>query len=83
MSSAEDDMDDVSVALQPLQDGFAADGGFLAVDRKDGTLQIRLVLTDESCANCIVGPDVLRAIVKGRLADAGVTAPVDVVDPRE
>lgn len=82
MTVTQDDVDKVRAALEPLQEGFVADGGSLAVDGGGDRLQVRLVLTDESCGDCIVGPEILRAIVTGRLADEGVTVPVDVVDPR-
>ena len=83
MTITEEDVSRVSTALQPLQDGFATDGASLSVDRSGGALQVRLVLAEESCADCIVGPEILRAIVTGCLTDAGVTLPVTVVDPRE
>jgi hypothetical protein len=83
MTITKDDVGKVDAALQPLQEGFVADGGSLAVESDGDTVVVRLVLTDESCGDCIVGPDVLRAIVRGRLADAGIALPVAVVDPRE
>ena len=82
MSITEAELSRVSDALKPLQEGFAQDGAALAVDGVGESIEVRLVLTDESCADCIVGPDILRSIVEGQLQGAGVTAPVTVVDPR-
>jgi hypothetical protein len=83
MNVTEEDVTRVDTVLQPLREGFAEDGASLAVDSTEAGIRVRLVLTDESCADCIVGPEILRAIVTGQLADAGVTLPVTVVDPRE
>ncbi|WP_456598594.1 hypothetical protein [Blastococcus sp. SYSU DS0616] len=83
MSVTEADLAQVSAALELLQEGFVQDGGSLAVEGAGDSVEVRLVLTDESCADCIVGPEIFRSIVLGRLQDAGVTAPVTVRDPRE
>ena len=83
MSITEADLSRVSEALGPLQEGFAQDGGSLAVEGAGDTVEVRLVLTDESCADCIVGPEILRSIVLGQLQGAGITTPVTVLDPRE
>jgi hypothetical protein len=82
MNVTEDDLSRASEALGPLQEGFAEDGAFLAVEGVGESIQVRLVLTDESCADCIVGPDILRSIVLEQVKSAGLTAPVTVVDPR-
>jgi hypothetical protein len=83
MSDTEADVSRVSAALQPLQDGFAADGASLVVEGDGEGVRVRLSLTDESCAECIVGPDILRSIVTEQVRGAGVVAPLTVVDPRE
>lgn len=83
MTITEADVSGIVRALQPLQDGFAQDGGSLAVESDGDAVRVSLVLTDDSCADCIVGPQILRSIVTGQLASAGVTVPVTVVDSRE
>jgi hypothetical protein len=82
MNVTEADLSRVSEALGPLQEGFAEDGASLSVEGVGEAIQVRLVLTDESCADCIVGPDILRSIVQEQVRSAGLTAPVTVVDPR-
>lgn len=83
MSVTEADVSRVSAALEPLQDGFAEDGASLVVEGDGEGVRVRLALTDESCADCIVGPEILRSIVTEQVRTAGVVAPVTVVDPRE
>lgn len=82
MNVTENDLSRASEALGPLQDGFGEDGASLTVEGAGESIQVRLVLTDESCADCIVGPDILRSIVLEQVKRAGLTAPVTVVDPR-
>lgn len=83
MTVTEEQRRAVEVALQPLDEGFAADGAGLSVSGGGDCIEVRLVLTDESCADCIVAPPLLREIVTGRLADVGVSEPVRLIDPRE
>jgi hypothetical protein len=83
MSITEADVSRITTVLQPLQEGFAQDGGSLAVDSGGDAIRVTLVLTDASCADCLVGPEILRSIITGQLTGAGVTVPVTVIDPRE
>jgi hypothetical protein len=82
MSISEAELSRASEALAPLRDGFAEDGADLAVGGSGDAIQVRLVLTEESCGDCIVGPDILHSIVLEQLRGAGLAAPVTVVDPR-
>ncbi len=55
-------VDDV---IAPLREGFQADGADLAVDEaSDEVVRIRLVVTDETCFDCILPGDVLTQILE-------------------
>jgi Fe-S cluster biogenesis protein NfuA len=76
---------DVEKALDGLRQGFKADGADLAiVSATDSKVTIRLIGTDETCWDCIVAPDQLRAVVDSVLRrSVGTLGAVDLIDSRE
>jgi hypothetical protein len=74
----------VDSVLEPLWQGFQADGANLAVDGAfDAEIQVRLVVTDETCLDCILltaAPTrVVEQAVRERLPEAGR---ITSTDPR-
>jgi Fe-S cluster biogenesis protein NfuA len=74
----------VAEALASLRAGFEADGADLTVDTASPErVVIRLVMTDETCADCIVPTQMLERMVsttlRGRFPEMGQ---LEVVDPR-
>jgi hypothetical protein len=64
-------MRQVEDILEPIMFALAADGAVLTVETvTDATLRLRLDTTD-ACAECVVGDEVLEAIVLGHLRSAG------------
>jgi hypothetical protein len=60
--------DTVLEALAPLRQGFNADGADLCVDEASSDrVSVRLVLTDETCMDCISPTPVLTRIVETTL----------------
>jgi hypothetical protein len=74
----------VSSALDPLRQGFQADGADLLVDAASAeAVTVRLVITDETCLECISPTPLLTQIVEAAVRedfpDVGRFA---LVDPR-
>lgn len=57
--------DDVNAALDPLRQGFQADGADLMVDEaSDEVVAVRLVVTESTCLECVSPTPVLTRIVE-------------------
>jgi Fe-S cluster biogenesis protein NfuA len=76
---------DVKKALDGLRQGFQADGADLAIESAtESQVTIRLIGTDDTCWDCIVPPDQLRAVIGSVLrSSVGAIETVDLIDPRE
>ena len=76
--------DTVLEALAPLRAGFNADGADLSVDAATTDLvSVRLVLTDETCMECISPTPVLTRIVETTIRSSFPDiAQFQFVDPR-
>lgn len=72
-------------ALSGLREGFQADGADLElVSIEGGTARVRLVITDETCQECIVPGTMLRLMLDTALRRACLeVAVVQLEDPRE
>ena len=72
-------------ALSGLREGFQADGADLELVSVDGVrARVRLVITDETCQECILPGDMLKPMLETTLR--GACPELDVVefdDPRE
>lgn len=77
-------VEDVDRALAGLREGFQADGADLEVlSVVDGTARVRLVITEETCLECIVPRHILRDVVAASVKQAcPELRRVDVEDPR-
>lgn len=67
-------MDAIDHALAPIRAGLEADGaGLVAEGIEDGgtRLVLRLVVSPEACADCLVGPEVMEQMVLAALQDQG------------
>jgi hypothetical protein len=76
---------DLTEAIGPLRRGFNADGADLVVESatEDSTV-VRLVITDETCLDCIVPHDMLEFIIAGTVTKRfPQISNVEVIDPRE
>jgi Fe-S cluster biogenesis protein NfuA len=76
---------DVEKALDGLRQGFQADGADLAIESAtESVVTIRLIGTDDTCWDCIVPPDQLRAVIGSVLRTSlAAVETIDVIDPRE
>ncbi|HET9692627.1 MAG TPA: hypothetical protein VFP61_15880 [Acidimicrobiales bacterium] len=74
----------VEEVLRPYAAGLQTDGADLRVEVHDDTgVAVTLVVTDETCLDCIMPGDTIRDIVARLLADRfGHPVPVVVHDPR-
>jgi Fe-S cluster biogenesis protein NfuA len=77
--------DNVSTILDPLRQGFQADGADLLVEEAtDDVVAVRLIITDDTCLECISPRPVLTRIVETTLRS---TFPdfgrFELVDPRD
>lgn len=78
-------LESVHDAIDPLRSGFQADGADLVVERatEDGVV-VRLVVTDETCLDCIVPTDMLHYLVSNAINTQWPDiSHIDIVDPRE
>lgn len=75
---------DVDRALAGLREGFQADGADLEVlSVEDGVARVRLVITEETCLECIVPGHILREVVAASVRQACPDLRrVEVEDPR-
>lgn len=74
----------VAEALDTLAESLRADGADLVLeDVGPAAATVRLVVTDETCHECIVSPEILRAIV-GDVVRSAVPEILDIEvdDPR-
>lgn len=71
-------------ALAPLRAGFEADGADLAVESASlERVVVRLVLTSDTCADCIVPTTILERMISTTLRDRfPELGRLEVVDPR-
>ena len=76
--------DAVLAALAPLRQGFNADGADLSVDEASADLiAVRLMLTEETCMECISPTAVLTRIVESTVRSSfPEVATFQFVDPR-
>ncbi len=80
---------DVRGAVAELDDLVSADGARFELERWDheaSIVRLRLVIDDDTCAECVVPQGLLETIAVNRLRQAlpSVTlAAVTIVDPRE
>jgi hypothetical protein len=75
----------VEQAIGPLVEALRADGADVEVAAvRDGTAELRLLLDDASCAECVMPADVLEALFLDAIAatDQSVDR-VRFLDPRE
>jgi hypothetical protein len=75
----------ISAVLEPLRQGFQADGADLAIDEaNDAEVKVRLIVTEDTCLDCIMPTDFLTRILESTVRD---TFPeignFAFVDPRE
>ena len=74
----------VDAALAGLREGFQADGADLEVlSVESGVARVRLVVTDETCLECIVPGPILQQVVEASVKQAVPdVSRVEVEDPR-
>jgi Fe-S cluster biogenesis protein NfuA len=73
------------IDLQPARAILQADGGDIEFVRRDGgSVHLRLLIADASCAECVLPRAMLEPVVFDMLrrSDASITA-VSIDDPRE
>lgn len=73
-----------AAALEGLREGFQADGADLELVSVEGPrARVRLVVTDQTCQECIVPPPLLQQILEAQLRQAcPELTSVEVEDPR-
>lgn len=74
----------VGAALAGLREGFQADGADLeVVSVENGVARVRLVVTDQTCLDCIVPGPVLRQVVEASVRQSCPEVhSVEIDDPR-
>lgn len=72
----------LDAALRPVTESLAVDGYVFAVESyEDGVLRARVSASDSACADCLVPPDTMVAILRGMVpADVPIRA-VHIVYP--
>ena len=75
----------IEIALDDVRALLRADGGDLELlGEADGTVRLRLVLEDASCADCVLPKALLTDVVRDALAKRGAAVErVEIDDPRE
>ena len=75
----------IESALDDVRALLRADGGDLElVGTDEGTVHLRLVLEDASCADCVLPKPLLTDVVRDALVKRGAdVTSVDIDDPRE
>ena len=75
----------IESALDDVRALLRADGGDLELlDATGGTVRLRLVLADASCADCVLPKPLLSDVVRDALVKRGAdVTDVDIDDPRE
>ena len=77
-------LEQAEAALAGLREGFQADGADLElVSLEGGVARVRLLVTDETCLECIVPGPILQQVISASLRQAlpGLST-VEVEDPR-
>ena len=75
--------DRVSAGLDALRAGLTSDGADLEVEQlTESDVQVSLVLTSETCAECIVPTDVMETMVQNLVGQVAPEAQVKFIDPR-
>lgn len=79
------DESQVVEAIGPLAEALRADGADVVVERVDATtIDLRLVLDDASCAECVMPAPTLVELFEGAARGAGLPVEkVRLADPRE
>ena len=75
----------IETALDDVRALLRADGGDLELlGEADGTVRLRLVLEDASCADCVLPAPLLADVVRDALTKRGAAVTnVEIDDPRE
>lgn len=63
--------------LEPIEKTMQADGMGLSLEEgsRDGALKVELILSNESCLECLVPRSMLLKIIEKRLTESGVAYP--------
>lgn len=73
----------VDSGLAPLRTGLNADGADLQITSSGLTdIEVSLILTDETCQECIVPKDVMKTIITNIVAQVSPDIDVTYIDPR-
>jgi hypothetical protein len=63
-------LESVNSALEPLREGFQADGADLAVEAaSEEVVRVRLVTTEETCLECIMPAEVITRVLESSLRE--------------
>lgn len=73
----------VDSGLDALRQGLNSDGADLKVEAlSDSNVRVSLVVTPETCEECIVSTDLMETMIKSLVGQVAPEANVDFVDPR-
>jgi hypothetical protein len=75
---------EVLAALEPARRGLQADGADLDVEAvQDGIAHVRLLLSSQTCAECVVPAPLLSQILQAAVEDKGLEVRIELIDPRQ
>lgn len=73
----------VDSGLDALRAGLNSDGADLKVEAlSDTDVQVSLVVTPETCQECIVPTDLMETMIKNLIGQVAPEATVNFIDPR-
>lgn len=74
----------IDKSLDALRMGLTADGADLkVVARSESDVEVSLVITPETCQDCIVSTDLMETMVKNLVSQEAPEVNVTLIDPRE
>lgn len=73
----------VDAALRPMRDSLAADGyGLEWSVQEQNRIRIQVVATGDACEDCLVPPEIMRAILSDALSGTSYTVGTITLPPK-
>jgi hypothetical protein len=76
-------MDQLLEALKPIRETLNADGADLKIEADGDKIRLEIVVSEQTCVECLLPEPVTRTIIEGQLSQSGITFDsLDIIYPK-